>query len=457
MHMDAVNWCIRGLLVATVLVVAPAGWSATEPVVQALEKDQQALEEALVNQDIASAWLLAASGLHRWLNYPDFPSFSKKLEEGYSWLPKDALRNEFERRRSLLTGSINGIGGLELGYLGMVLEDYAGAAACFQQALKDPEIQSSPFPRAYLGRALLFGGSLNAATSEYEAAVQQASVDKATLFRVRHLFLSDLLDAGRMSAMLKYAPACLSSDYPLERAWALENWIYYLWSQGDSEELGRRIVELRNLVPTLTVRPDLPFEQDRYERAQTLLSEVERAAQGDPVMLMAMDEEATTVDFANGEFEKALERLKPWVEKYPIREYASWKDDTTKKVGIWVNYVHAGALARLDRFGEAEAGFREIIQYVPITEFSGRIVDAYGWLGVTLKGQRRLEEARQVLETALSLDVSRVDERFLTALPHDFTQARVKSGETSATLRASIVKQYEEVQAALQNVDGGSK
>ncbi|NUN97817.1 MAG: hypothetical protein HUU16_16765 [Candidatus Omnitrophica bacterium] len=422
---------------------------------QALERDQGLIQTAVTDGDLAGAWLRSVSSLYSWKDYPDFPSIVKKIEESYAWLPKERVRQEFEGRRALVSQTPDCIAWLHLAVLGMTLEDFPAASACFRESLKDAGLSLNPFVHAYHGRSLLYQGQVEAATAEYELAVRSAQIDPATRFRVRHLFLSDLLDAGRLNLILKYASECLDSDYALERAWALENWIYYLWSQGASEELGSRVRELQALFPTLTVRPELPFEQDRYERAQTLLREVERALAGDPVMLMAMDEEATTIDFANGEFQKALDRLEPWARRFPISEYGTWTDVQTKEVGVWVNYVHAAALARLGRLQEAESEFRKILLHVPFAEFSGRVVDVYGWLGYALKAQGRLEEARDTLTIALTLDVSRADASTTKGLPHDFSQERVKSGETSSQLRASIVKQYEELQATPQTPNGG--
>lgn len=431
------------------------GAAQANATLQALERDQGLIQSAVTEGDLAGAWLRSVSSLYSWKNFPDFPFIVKKIEESYAWLPKERVRQEFEGRRALVSQSPDCIAWLHLAVLGITLEDFPAASACFQEALKDEGLNQNPFVHAFHGRSLLYQGQVESATAAYELAVRTAEIDPATRFRVRHLFLSDLLDAGRLNLILKYASECLDSEYALERAWALENWIYYLWSQGAAEELGSRVRELQVLFPTLTVRPELPFEQDRYERAQTLLREVEQALAGDPVMLMAMDEEATTIDFANGDFQRALDRLEPWARRFPISDYGTWTDQQTREVGIWVNYVRAAALARMERLEEAEGEFRKILQHVPFAEFSGRVVDVYGWLGFTLKGQGRLEQARDTLAIALTLDVSRADASITKGLPHDFSQERVRSGETSSQLRASIVKQYEELQASPETPNEG--
>jgi len=331
---------------------------------------------------------------------------------------------------------------LDAGLLGLALHRTEEAEGLFRQAAAATFYQANPFPRVMVGRAQLEGGKVESAALEYEEALRMAQTtgDPTLVFRIRHAYYQDLFDHGYVEEALRVQEPSLESDYLVERVWAVSHAVDYWWCKQDTEKVQAYTNELEYLLTVTEPRADVMWERNRVRYGEKVLARVQGALAGDPVKQMIMDEESLEYEYQAKHRDVVVARLKPWVEKYPMTDYATWGDDL-QEWATWVHWTYNISLCGTGHPVEAAEGLKALIDNMPFEHCPLRLVNAWCWLGHCLGMQQRYSEAVQALETGLTMDVAQANAE-ATGMPIDPLQPRVQGGRVKPTWRETYVDAY---------------
>jgi len=430
------QWVVCGLL--CVVLQHMAVGEAEDPVLKSFETDQTAVQTAIKTGDLAQALVATSSVVFNWKSHPGFMDLVKSLITTFGFLPADPVKAQYQFMRTQLEGKFFGTGWLEAGMMAHAVDDYVTAASCYSQIRFNGSLATIPYPRVLLGKALLAQGRIHEATQAYESAIQSASNDQAGTFRIRYEYALDLLTYDRVIESVDRFFVSRQSPYLLERLWANEELLLYMWALGDKDSAGVFAGELARKLPDARPRGDIAFEGRRMKTAADMQSRYVRAMAGEDLATLSLDEESMVYPFRRGEYEVIISRLEPWVVRYPLREYARWSQEQ-KHVATWTHQNLHAAECLAGRHDQAIAGFEEILAWVPVEERPDMHVNAWCWRGYALMlMQGRWLDAKQSFEFGLSQDAQFANPE----LPSGFLQPRIDGGRAPCELRAAYVANY---------------
>jgi len=445
------QWVVCGLL--CVVLQHMAVGEADDPVLKSFEKDQSAAQAAIKTGDLAQALVATSSVVYTWKAHPGFMDLSKSLITTFGFLPADPVKAQYQFMQIQLEGKFFGTGWLEAGMMAHAVDDYVTAASCYSQIRFNGSLATIPYPRVLLGKALLAQGRIHEATQAYESAIQSASNDQAGTFRIRYEYALDLLAYDRVIESVDRFFVSRQSPYLLERLWADEELLLYMWSIGDKKTAALYSDEIGRELPEANPRNDVAFEGRRMKTASEMHDRFVKSQSGNPQATMSLDEECTIYDFRNRDYGRVIRRLSPWVSRYPLDQYGTWSEEL-KRVAVWthLNLHCAQCLGRQpDR---AVVGFDEILAKIPLEEKPDIHVNAWCWRGYALMPRsNHLDEARASFEQGLILDAQNAD----PDLPCDFHQPRISGGKTTSELRAAFVANYSGLMESINLIENWGK
>ncbi|MCA9417836.1 MAG: hypothetical protein KC917_16275, partial [Candidatus Omnitrophica bacterium] len=202
--------------------------------------------------------------------------------------------------------------------------------------------------------------------------------------------------------------------------------------------------------PQITLDRGTAFERRRYDEAENLVRRIERAQAGNEAVRMILDEESCHFDRLSGNHLGIVERLNPWIQRYPLSKYDTLTDEEILFAVRWVYATYLAAMATAGRYAEAEVGIEEFLNRVPFEDSPGMVVDMNFWLAWTLHRQGRYDEAVVQYEIGLQLDGSDSPD---IVLPDYFTKTGIPKGLT--TNRKTFVHYYRNALAALGGWEAG--
>jgi tetratricopeptide (TPR) repeat protein len=419
---------------------ASAQDAAELPASEVIAEEVEAAKEAVYSREWQLAEETVSALFSQRRSHPEFLEIVDEVTASLSHLSPGALREELQGLRARLAGT-TGSGWLMAAALARSLDKSGDADACLMEALKEPSLGDNPFLHVLRAEALLEIELEDDAVREFDEAVAlgEAWGERDALFYVKVRVVNSLYEAGKVAQAVERARRLLTSDFPPERAWALAQAIKYYWHLGERESAERAHKELNELLPALTPRPGLSWRSRRIEQAWQAAAWYTGMLAGDPLMELILDEDATDFDLKKGDFEVAAGKLRVWVERYPIEDFARWSDEL-KKWGAWVNYTYCGTLLLAGRSAEAEAALRRFVREVPF-EGSQKQLVAQSWcsLGSALHRLERFPEAREAYERGLRLDAQ---DATAASLPSDLTQPSVQNGHMHAAHRKAYIEGY---------------
>jgi len=405
--------------------------------------ENESVRDALIANPISDSTLYSRPGLLNWRSSPDFLELSDRtLESTYAGIEPLELHKEIERRIGA-SGGKDGSIWFDTGLMSLAAERYSDALFCFEESTKDASMTGNPFAFAYMARAHLNLANQNEALLLHREAIKWASTVPTTRFQIHFMFSMDLYRNGGLSlAFAEGGPihACLSSEYPPEKAFALYEHLLHAWSEENSNDIQSDLKDLQNILQMLAPRSDSGFEQRRFKQAFDLAQRVEAALSGDTLAEMILDEECCDFYFKTKQWKRARDRLKPWTEKNPLRDYSQWNSDLRDAV-TWVHLNYLLSECVVGNHSLAESGFREFLDTVPEQEFPKKVVEARCWLGYALHLQGRLSEAENALAAGLILDSSG-SKSLADNLPTDSLQPRIVGGTMLNQTRRAFVRTY---------------
>lgn len=412
------------------------------------------VQESIQTKDLSSSVVESCSAIYVHRDTNDFMTLAKDLEDAYRHRMPSDLEEELERRKGLPEVFRDiGMGALDTGLLALALEKPKSAASWFESACSSPEFSDNPFAYLLKGRAVLLSGKVSEATEAYERALDLAMErnSEPLVFRVRRNVLRDLFDAGLVDQAWRQGAACLASDYPLERSWALGQAILYHWNKGDRDAALESYNLLAELLPTVQAAPSSDRERRDLELTWKTFHRMKGTLEENPAMAMALDEESVAFFLKEGEYQNIVDTLSPWVERYPLEDYADWEEEI-RFWAPWVHFTTGIALAHLENYDEALSQFEGVIRHVPFEEHPKRVVDAWGWKGYVLIKTDRLEEAKKAYETGLGLDITTADDKGSLSLYYD--QPAVPGGIAEDKYRKTYALNYRAVLHKLAQQQG---
>jgi tetratricopeptide (TPR) repeat protein len=448
-----------------------------------LEKNMALVENAILSQQPAEAWIATGSALFEWRTHPGYCDLAMSVVDSYKMLRHEDVSERLTLLREVQTGPYCNFQCFEDGLLAFALESYADAVESFQSSTSSPVFEGNPFPHLMKAKALLLqvpdkpqaarmaserlrGAdpadkanttpqvSLQDALASYQEAISYVPDNPAILFRIRYEQATDLIERGYVDEGIEKLRESRLSENLLEQAWALGELLIVAWDLNDNEALNTCWQDLKVLLPVLSPYPNLPFETCCIKRINDLADMMRGIQKGDRPMQMKMDEASATFRFLHEDFKAVIERLKPWILEYPIHESRSWNQSLRETV-LLVHLDYYSSIQSLGHFIEAESGFLGIVEAFSDLNPTSSVIEAWGWLGNSLRDQGRLIEAQAAYELALTLDVGGAQEAVKRSLPIDFLQRHVLQGIMPGDVRSSHVANYECVLNALAAIEGG--
>lgn len=430
------------------------GLSAAETAA-AFRSSKDSSEDIVRSGSMEVVWQNASAQIETWANFEDFHGMLEILVTSYSFLAPEDLHSRYNASVHLIESASSGKDWLNLGVLAMAATRYADAESCFKQAIATEEYATNPHVHAFMGLALLKQSHRDEALAAYESAVMlaQHTQNPSLVFRMRHARAQDLFDNGDTETALCLGSESLTSDYPVERLWAVAHAVPYYWSTDNMERVNQYVAELGNLLQTTTAREDISWERGRVVNGEKVYARATGAIAGDPLQRLIMDEECCEFAWQAGDFHFIKDRLAPWVEAHPIAEYSAWNHDL-QEWASWVHYSYHAALAQTGDPVRAEQGLRDLIQNVPTTDWPNRISISYSWLGYALLQQQRYQESVEAFETGLMIDVMDVPPDF-GLNPTGPEQPVVLGGKMNYRWRPGCVRAYKAALKAVQLTQEG--
>ena len=448
--------CYRGAFLRAPLlflaVMAFASMSSGQPFTDDCRSVRQIVESATLTlkHDLTTPYL------KKWIEFADLPDLFDSISKGVAHRPHEeavALLRSSSQAEGL---NLEPYAWLERALMASAVAEREIAIDSYRKSLETGPLDDQPFVHAFLARETLLAGDLAGATIEYELAVLLAKVtgDRNKVFRARHLYAGDLYDSWQVERAAAIVLAMQDSPLPLERAWALSQRALYDWGRGDKDAALTAAGQLRLVLPSASPLPDLGWQKRRHKGVVKIMDDFEGIIRGDPVSTMAVDEESFEYEFMKKNF-GVLERLKPWVEKYPLEDYTTWADPKLREVAVWCHLNYSIYLGMNGRPEDAKTGFRKIIELIPFTEHPGRVTAAWCRMGQVLLDQKDYASAKEALETGLKLDASRAPSS--PNLPKGLDQPRIQGGLVQPMEREWFVGSYKEVVRQLEKVKAGEE
>jgi tetratricopeptide (TPR) repeat protein len=280
----------------------------------------------------------------------------------------------------------------------------AQAVPAFQEALKDEQCCEIPMTHALLGQSLYEIGEVTGAMSAFVDAEKEAPVDPAVVFQIRRLHSKTVRETGRTDLWLDTIRECAESGFSLERAWGLEQQAEYAWYQGDSEVFAQRIGQAAVALSAYDASSETRsiWEETRYKQIERHLGYAAAVLEGSDEMGIVFDYETSFLDTGAGNLEAALNRLDPWVERYPLDQIDTWSGELV----FWgqrTHLFHNSLLGRMGRLDEAVRGFQNMLANVRDSDRMSFEPHIYCHLAYCLMCAGRLQEAREAYEMGLSV------------------------------------------------------
>lgn len=432
--------------------ICPTAFGQEASAKEAYEKVAADLKSALIESELSDSIIHSGSSLMVWKDSADLLALTDRtIEATYAGFSPAELHQEVRRRKASYGGQVNWLLWFDTGLMAMAAERYEDAALCFSESIKDAEIEGNPYPLAYLGRTKLRQDNLEEARQFYHAAIEAASPTPPARLQIRFMYAMDLYDAGAFYGAFEDGgpiEEALASEYPLEQCFALYESLLRSWAENDEASIGQLLPALKDSLKGASPRDDSPFEHRRYSQAVELSQRIESASAGETLSRMVLDEESCDLFFRTGRWEEARDKLKPWVEEYPLTGYSEWGEDL-RDAATWVHLNHLLALCVAGDPESAEAGFETYLQTVPEADFPRKVIEAWCWLGYSHLLQGELEEAAAAFETGLEKD-ARDSVSIQEGLPTDPLQPRIVGGKMRHQTRKAFVKQYRDALLLLQ-------
>lgn len=416
------------------------------------EKVAEDLKSELVESELFNSVIVSGSALMVWKDSVDLLALTDRtIEATYAGFPPVELHQEVQRRKASHGGQVNWLLWFDTGLMAMAAERYEDAALCFSESIKDAEIEGNPYPLAYMGRSKLRQNNLEEARQLYSAAIEAASPTPPARLQIRFMYSMDLYDSGNFyDAFEDGGPIeeALASEYPLEQCFALYELLMRSWAENDEATVGQLLPALKDSLKGAGPRDDSSFEHRRYSQALELAQRIESASNGEPLSKMILDEECCDLFFRTGRWEEARDKLKPWVEEFPLTDYSEWDEDL-RDAATWTHLNHLLAVCVAGDPESAETGFVAYLQAVPVADFPRKVIEAWCWLGYSHLLQGKLEEAATAFETGLEKDALN-SVSIQEGLPIDPLQPRIVGGKMRYQTRKAFVKQYRDALLLLQ-------
>jgi tetratricopeptide (TPR) repeat protein len=433
-----------------------SAWERGESDSESFLADERAVEEAILDGDVAEAWVASSSALYRWVGHEDFVDLAETIEDTYGFRAQAEVADEYAYRCAELDGGW--VAWVHSALMASALRHPEEAFDCMVGAASCESYPDTSSMRLLRGRFLLDSGLVEAATMEYEwaVAVAEESGNPGQLFRARQSYADDLYDRGHPTLAVERGYVCKESEYPVERAWGLAQEIVYLWSRGEEEKAAESVAALSAHLPSATWSAESDWERRRYGQAEGILQIARGALSASPVQRMILDVECTDFHYAMGEFDLALKRLRPWAERYPIRDYEKL-EGLAKEWSLWANYNYNACLSLTGDVPAAEAGFRETIDNVSFEEAPLHVTIAWCSLGRALYAQGEYEKSVEAFLTGLDLDATDARTMLPTSITDHLDQVKIRGGKVPDFLRASYIREYKYSLAEVNRVEGGTE
>ncbi len=425
-------------------------------VLKNFQSDIQYAREGILGQvEVSSPWVASSTVLLRWIGYKEYVDLAEDIQETYQLLDPTNLQSDLEGRSEVLSQQEDDwVGWIDAALMARALSQPSLAVEYLGNAMECPSCVDSPGLRVLRAKSFLESSNIPAAHLEYETAIAMASAtnNPAFLFRIRQMYTDDLYDRGYLDQAIENAYICMDSEYPMEKAWAYAMEIVYLWSRDNLEGVQNSVNELTSLLPQVAPQEDSRWEPKRFGQIQFLHSTAQNALQGDQLSKMILDVEAIDFHYKKGEFQKALDRLSPWVAAYPTASQDSFSEEE-KDWSLWAKYNYLTLTASLGEEVVAEEGFREIVETVAYQDNPSHVVMAWCGLAQALNLQDKSAEANTALQMGLDLDANDIAV-IPESVENEREQPRILGGKMSSDARATYVQAYRQISDSL-NSQGG--
>lgn len=376
-----------------------------EAVLERFQEDTNFLGKRVENGPLSSAFIASASVLYTWKDHPNLLEAIRNLRKNFQRVDQQPLLDELSRRLSLSLHDSTWVGCVDTAILSEVLNLPADAETYYKAALEFGPDGNVPVTRLLHSIALLKTGSFEEAESEYALAVSEATQDPPLLFRIRYEYTQALYERGSVSRTFETGGsivACSSSTYPMEAIFGKYESLLYSWSIRDQTGIHQNLNALREILPMVQPASNSRFERRRYEESLNLLRRMESALEGDEVISMILDEEASWFDFKTSNYASIVNRLAMWKVKYPLSHYSTW-DPQVRFAALSCHSAANRAAFSSGLIDEAEKGFREVIESVPVSENPELVASSHCWLGVLLFTRGELEESLKHFQDAMEV------------------------------------------------------
>jgi len=388
-------------------VVAVCGGVQADPSGDVLELVQQEcneIEDTILSGDLTNGLVVSGSALYQHRNSAAFQDIASAVCDAFAGLRPEEANSFLVYLQAEETGPTSGLGWFVAGLLARAAMKPASAAASFEQALKDQECCRIPTTYAFLGQTLTEVGDATGATRAFQNAISAASEHEDLLFYVRCLQAETLRQRGQMTPWREVIRQCSESGQSQAKAWGLEQEAEDAWRRGDSAAFAQKIgvAAVAAVSCSTSEEIDSLWEKTQWKVLNRHLAYGAAYLEGATENGIVFDYETALLEVYEGTLEAALERLEPWVERYPIAGIDGWSEE----LRFWGQRTHLfynNLLGRLGRTEEALRGFQSMLSYARDTDRMKFEPHVYGQIGYCLAAAGRPEEAARAYETALAV------------------------------------------------------
>lgn len=415
------------------------------------------VETDLHVQKLADTRLSVGSELYYWRSSPALPDLLYRTVDCYRHQPRAELLNEYETRTAETDGDLCGFLCLDQGLLALALDRPDAAAQALERTRQDPDFAHHPHVLWLQSRALLLDGQPEASANAFLAAVTAAqaipdpTLRGATLFRIRHNRVQDLLETYQTASLPSFFQEILdTSEYPFEHAWAHERLLDYAVFLGVEPAIQAHYEAFQALLQQLVPHPAIPWEHEVLPLMRAKCAWAARALAGDRKSRLMLDFWVLPYLYGHPAGPQALvDRFAPWIEEFPLEETESWTGLERARLAYMMFHCYA-AQERLGQAESAYSGYHRIASAPFPRDCAVAVVGAWGRIGNILREWHELEGAREAYEIALSLDVAEATGATELGLPTGLLQPAVYEGTVDPDLRSGVVANYEHVLRALE-------
>ena len=388
------SWILYQALVFSVVAYGSAWGQSANSTLTDFEADQAFVERNILSGDPASALVASSSVLYTWTDYRDLPELLTSLRLAYQGLSREDAHQLLLFRQQ---NAESGLAWLDNGILAQSIGRHRDAVAAFTEALQDPDCCKVPYSYTSLGSALLDIRDVTGAESAFSSAVNGASQDLLTLFRVHKEVASQFYDHGHLDRAIAWMRRCATSEEPVARAWALGQEISYAWYLQDREALRAVRDTLEGVIADATPDPELGSHVRMIKHTHRMLDAASGYLEGSSEAHLVLDVIVTDALFRERRFEEVKALLEKWITKYPLSESATWDAELAN----WALSAHNCYYATLCHLGDTETSAQFYEAFLPAASgYPEYEVHGHAWLGFCLGKLGRLNEAASYFEMA---------------------------------------------------------